>query len=154
MDTDSSEGRDYERDWLAAIRGAKLLAQRAREQSHNPVLGGDTIRHHHHDTRNDHHNYIDTHNHGDRHHHHGPIDNDIIEHTHDNNEPWHDHFIADFDNNDYHVIDLDKQFYGTADHTHDDTERATPDGSKRDGLRDSWHGSPVDGRLRAGSGKG
>ena len=132
MDADRNQSGDYERDWLESDRRARVQSQSPREQPHHPVLGdsgGDN------DNGTGHY-YVDLHltaihdilhddiNHiANVHHHHGP-ELDILIHQHEYDGGWHDHFISDFDNNAYYVIDLDKQHYGPADHTHDDDRPA------------------------------
>ena len=113
MDTDSTQGRNDERDPQLTITGRLVQPQSPREQSRNPVLR-DT--HHHHDLAADHNNATgdDFHKHDGTphyhkptsHHHHGPGDNDILIHDYDGCGP--DDYYPVGDNN-----------YGAADHNHD-----------------------------------
>ena len=134
MDDHRVERWDNERGDPASRRRSGILAQRARQQSHHPVLGGrgghnnDYIDHQHYDDAPYVNDLIDIYDHqhilhnnnvnnGPIHHHHGPNDNDILIHNHDGPDD-HNHNVA-------YWIDgaVFHHKYGAADHYHSNRVR-------------------------------
>jgi len=111
MDSDSSQGRDDERDPHVPPSRRDVQSFLKGKQPRHSVLGsGDDIDkyHHHHYLANYHDKHARKyHNHGYFHHHHGRFVNDHIEHVHEYHGS-HDHHL---DNSDDHL-------YGPSDHEH------------------------------------